>query len=205
MGIDPFTLAIGQFVIGAASAVASGIGQAQQAEAQADYVAAQSAEYARVAELNNQAAIREYTEQTAAERMNQMQEKARASQQLQETQKEALQKRGTMLASTNAAGGALNYLMADYERMEAERKDVIRQQYEWASVNADTNISAYRERAQNRINSQESYISAGSSYSTGMNILGTALGIGAAGVKAYDMYNTETYRRTYGKTGGSAG
>ena len=192
-------LAIGQFVVGAASAVASGIGQAQQAKAQEQYVEAQSAEYARVAELNNQAAVKEYVEQSAAERMNQMQEKARASQQLQETQREALQKKGTMLASTNAAGGALNYLLADYERQEAERKDVIREQYEWASANADTNIAAYRDTAQNRINGQQHYISGGSSYSNDMNILGTALGIGSAGFNAYSNYGEATGRRSKGK------
>ena len=199
MGLDSMTLAIGQFVVGAASAVASGIGQAQQAKAQEQYVEAQSAEYARVAELNNQAAVKEYVEQSAAERMNQMQEKARASQQLQETQREALQKKGTMLASTNAAGGALNYLLADYERQEAERKDVIREQYEWASANADTNIAAYRDTAQNRINGQQHYISGGSSYSNGMNILGTALGIGSAGFNAYSNYGEATWRRSKGK------
>ena len=45
--------------------------------------------------------------QAAAERITQMQEQEATSEKIQETQREALEKKGTMLASTNAAGGAL--------------------------------------------------------------------------------------------------
>ena len=180
------TLAVAQFVIGAASSVASGVSASQQAKAQAQYQEAQAAEYARVNELNNKAAAQEYVEQSAAERMSQMQEQAKASQQAQDVQKEALQKKGEMLASTNASGLALDFLMADYERQEATRKDMIRENYEMSSAKSDLNVNAYKDRAQNRINGQQNYISPGSSYSTGMNVLGTALGIGGAGATAYD-------------------
>jgi len=71
-----FSIPIASLLIGTASAVANGQAQAQQAQAQAAYQEAQAAEYARTAELNNQAAIREYTEQSAAERISQMQEQA---------------------------------------------------------------------------------------------------------------------------------
>ena len=113
-----FSIPIASLLIATASAVANGQAQAQQAQAQAAYQEAQAAEYARTAELNNQAAIREYTEQSAAERISQMQEQAAASQQAQDVQKEMLQKKGTMLASTNAAYGpdswvnSLQYILA---------------------------------------------------------------------------------------------
>ena len=182
------TMAVASFVIGAASSVASGVSASQQAKAQAQYQEEQAAEYARVNELNNKAAAQEYVEQSAAERMAQMQEQDKASRDAQEVQKEALQKKGEMLASTNASGLALDFLMADYERQEATRKDMIRENYEMSSAKSDLNVNAYKDRAQNRVNGQQNYISPGSSYSTGMNVLGTALGIGGAGATAYDRY-----------------
>lgn len=184
-----FSIPIASLLIGTASAVANGQAQAQQAQAQAAYQEAQAAEYARTAELNNQAAIREYTEQSAAERISQMQEQAAAGQQAQDVQKEMLQKKGTMLASTNAAGMALEYLMADYEREQANRKDSIRRQYEMNSVGHELNLSSFKDKAQNRINSQQNYITQGTSFNSGMNTLGTILGIGGAAVGAYDKYD----------------
>ena len=76
-----------------------------------------------------------------------------------------------MLASTNASGLALDFLMADYERQEATRKDMIRENYEMSSAKSDLNVNAYKDRAQNRVNGQQNYISPGSSYSTGMKVL----------------------------------
>ena len=178
MGLE--TMAMASFVIGAASSVASGVSASQQAKAQAQYQEEQAAEYARVNELNNKAAAQEYVEQSAAERMAQMQEQDKASRDAQEVQKEALQKKGEMLASTNASGLALDFLMADYERQEANERDTIRHQYEMSSVSSDVAIRSYRDKAQNRINSQQNYIAAPSTYNSGMNVLGTALGIGGA-------------------------
>ena len=82
-----------------------------------------------------------------------------------------------------------DYLLADYEREEANRRDDIRHQYEMRSVNSELNLGAFRERAQNRINSQQRYVAPGSTYSSGMNILGTALGIGGAAVNAWNVYD----------------
>lgn len=191
-----FSLPIASLLIGTASAVANGQAQAQQAQAQAAYQEAQAAEYARTAELNNQAAIREYTEQSAAERISQMQEQQAASQQAQDAQKEMLQKQGTMLASTNAAGMALNYLMADYEREQANQKDRIRQQYEMNAVGHELNLASFKDKAQNRINTQQSYITQGTSFNSGMNTLGTILGIGGSLVNAYDKYDKYNNGRT---------
>ena len=182
------TLAVAQFVIGAASSVASGVSASQQAKAQAQYQEEQAAEYARVNELNNKAAAQEYVEQSAAERMAQMQEQDKASRDAQEVQKEALQKKGEMLASTNASGLALDFLMADYERQEANQRDAIRHQYEMSSASSDVAIRSYRDKAQNRINNQQNFIAAPSVHNSGMNVLGTALGIGSAAFGAVDKY-----------------
>ena len=199
------SVGVASLVIGAASAVASGVQQSQQAQSQANYQAAQAKEYNRVNELNNKAAAKEYVEQSAAERMSQMQEQQAAAKATQEVQKDAMEKKGTMLASTNAAGMALDFLMADYDRAEAGRRDDIRHQYEMSSAKADLNVSAYKDRAQNRINGQQNFIAMPSSYSSGMNMLGTALGIGSAGLGAYDKYRTVKGMENRAKSnGGSA-
>ena len=188
-GISAATaISLTSLAVGTASAVASGMAQAKQANAQAEYQAAQMAEHKRVNELNNQAAVKEFTEQSAAERMAQMQEQVAASAAAQDVQKEALQKKGTMMASTNAAGLALDWLMADYEREEAGRLDGIRQQYEMSSANSQVVLQSYQDKTQNRLNGQSNFIAAPSSYSSGMNALGTALGIGSAAVGAYGTY-----------------
>ena len=191
---SPMALGVASLAIGTGSAIAKGVAQQQ-------YMTAQAEEYARVADLNNKAAVREYTEQSAAERISQMQEQAQASQQAQEIQRDVLRKKGTMLASTNAAGMALDALMADYEREEGLRRDNIRQQYAMRSVGHELNLSAYKDKAQNRINSQQSYIAQGSGYSGGMNALGTILGIGAAGMNAWGLYSDLDYKR---RTGGQS-
>lgn len=172
--------------IGAASAVASFAGQQQQANAQAAYQKAQATENARVNDLNNQAAVREYVEQSAAERMKQMQDQQATALEEQKIQRESLQKQGTMLASSNASGIALDMLMADYQRQEANEKEVVRQQYRNSQLEAAVNISGYKDKAQNRINSQSTYIA---SPVSDPSALGLILGLGSAGLNAATTYS----------------
>lgn len=169
-------------------ALVSAAGQRKQLEAEAEYQQAVAQEHARVAAMNAAAAGHDFTEQSAAERMGQMQEQQAAAQQAQEVQKEALQKRGTMLASTQAAGGVLNALLADYNREEAVRRDTIRHQYTMNAAGSDAAVRAHRDRAQNRLNTQERYIASGSPPDSGLSALGTALQIGSGGLDAYDRY-----------------
>lgn len=182
-----FSIPIASMVIGTATTLASASQQQEQAQAQAEYQAAQASEYARVSDLNNKAAVQEYVNQSAAERITQMQEQAATSEKIQETQREALEKKGTMLASTNAAGGALNMLMADYDRQEALHKESYRQQYDMNAVSHEINIAGMRDKAQNRINSQANYVSPGVSSSN--SFLTTALGIGSSAITAYGYYD----------------
>lgn len=193
---DP--ISITGLVLSVASSAAGYMQASQQAQAQAEYQNALMAENTRVTNMNQAAAQREFVEQSAAERMNQMQESAAANQQAQAVQKATLQKQGQMLASTNASGMALDYLMADYAREESNQKDVIRQQYEFISDNADTSVRAHRERAQVRLDSQERFIAAPVK---GPSFLGTALEIGAAGVGAWDKYQTNKYKKKTAGTG----
>jgi len=168
-----------------ASTAASLHAQQQQADAQASYQSAMSEEYARTAKLNQEAANKEYIEAAAAERINQMQQQASASEELQKLQQEKMQKQGQALASSEAAGTALDALMADYERSAAQKRDVIMQQLDMVGVNADTAISGYKDKAEARMKSQSNYVS---SPINQPNYLGGALSIAGAGFNAYDKF-----------------
>ena len=181
-------MAIASFVIGATSAVASGIQSYQQSKAQQAYNEAQAEQYRKSYEQNSKAAAQEYANQSAAERVSQMQEKEKTSIEIQESQKEALQKAGTMMASTNAAGGTLNFLMNDYTRQEAQAKEKFRAQYDMNAVASDMAIQSYKNKAQNRIDSMSGYTYIDSGPNLGTTMLTTALGIGSSAVGAYDMY-----------------
>lgn len=176
--------------LSAAGTVAGFAAQQQQASAQRDYQNAQAKENARANELNNKAAVQEYVEQSAAERIKQMQDQQSTALEEQKIQKEALQKQGTMLASTNASGIALDMLMADYQRQEASEKETVRQQYKNSTLESAINISGYRDRAQNRINSQQTYIAPGVN---NPSLAGLAIGLGSAGLNGYNTY--ELYNR----------
>lgn len=197
---DPISIAT--LAIGAASAVASGISTIQQNKAQSAYNQAQAEAQKQAWEQNSKATAQEFADQTAAERVAQMQEKEKTAMEVQEAQKEALRKAGTMMASTNAAGGTLNILMQDYERQEAQAKETLRNQYAMQAVASDFAVHSYRNKAQNRLDSQTGYTYIDSGSNVGMTALTTALGIGQAGLNAYDTYhkyNTKTPGTTGGK------
>lgn len=183
----PAAWAAASFVIGAVSSVASGIQSYQQSKAQQAYNEAQAEQYRKSYEQNTKAAAQEYANQSAAERVSQMQEKEKTSIEIQEAQKEALQKAGTMMASTNAAGGTLNFLMDDYTRQEAQAKEKFRAQYDMNAVASDMAIQSYKNKAQNRIDSMSGYTYIDSGSNLGTSMLTTALGIGSSAVGAYQM------------------
>ena len=172
-------------VVSIMSTAASMYAQKQNADAQADYQEAQSAEYARVAKINQENANREFIESSAAERLKQSQDQASASEEMQALQRERMEKQGQALASSESSGTALDMLMADFHRTEAQKKDVIKQQLEMAGVGADTTIRGYGDRRTSRMNSQGSYIT---SPVNQPNYLAGALQIGAAGLDSYNDY-----------------
>ena len=177
---------ISAIILGTLSAVASAAAASQQAKQQARYQELQAEEYQKATELNNKAAAKEYVEQSAAESIKDMQEKAAAAKEKQEIQKDALQKQGTMLASTNASGLALDYLMADYDRQEGNQMDTVSEQQGFNAVGHEINKQAYQRKAQNTMNSQQGFVSQGTS--GGASVIGTALQIGSATLSGYNTY-----------------
>lgn len=166
-----------------ASTVASTYAQTQQAEAQKAYQEAQSAEYARAAAINQENANKEFVESAAAERIKQMQSRASASEEEQRLQRERLEKQGKALASSEASGMALDALMADYYRSEAQKRSIIQQQLEMSGVGSEITIGGYRDRRDSRMNSGSNYIP---SPVNQPDYLASALQIGSSVV---DYYN----------------
>lgn len=184
---SPLAVGVGSLVLGAASAVSGYMGQQAQARSQTAYAQAQADAWAKSVDWNNKAAAQEYTEQAAAARISQMQEREAASAKVQEQQTARLRAQGTMLASSNAAGVALDMLRGDYERQEAVNRQRIRDAYLNSSVNTEISLANYRQRAVNHINSQQDFVSmSGGSWGSG---LGLALGLGAAGLNAWEKYD----------------
>lgn len=170
-------------IIAGASAVAGLVGQIMTSQSEAAYQEAQSKEYARTAKLNQEAANKEFIEASAQERIAQMQQNDAASSELQSIQRERMEKMGEAVASSNAAGSALNTLYADYYRQEAQKRDVVKQQLDMVGVNADTNIQAYRDKALARGTTQQSYIARAASTP---DYLGAAFKIGGAYLDSQD-------------------
>lgn len=185
-------LSVATAVMGGLGTVAQAVSANQQMQAQAAYQEAQAREYARAAELNNQKAIREYEEQSAAESIKEMQENAAASREKQDIQRDMLQKRGTMLASTNAAGMALDYMLTDYGRQFGTQMDKVSEQSAFNAQAHAVNKATYQRQAQNTIDSQQSYI-APSVSSGGASAIGTALGIGSSILNGANMYMKYNY------------
>jgi hypothetical protein len=171
------------------STVASTYAQKEQADAQKAYQEAQSAEYARVAELNQESANREFVESTTAERIKQMQERAAAAVEEQRIQRERLEKQGQALASSEASGMALDALMADFYRSEAQKKSIIQQQLDMSRVGSEITIGGYKDRRDSRMKSQSNYIT---SPVNQPNYLASALQIGQAGLDYYNKKHPKT-------------
>lgn len=181
------TLMAVSLAIAAASAVAQDQGQRAQAKSQADYQKAQQEAHNKAALQNAQAAIKEQNEQTAAERLQQMQNNEAASSEIQKNQRDFLQKRG-MAVSSSPYGSGLSFdaLMADFERSLAMNNNVVQEQLRMQGISADTNIRGYRDRAQSRIDSQQGYTPAPINQP---NTLASALGFAGS---AMNTFNTAT-------------
>lgn len=173
------------------STAASTYAQHEKAAAQKDYQEAQSEEYARAAKINQENANREFVESATAERIKQMQEMSAASEDIQQLQRERMEKQGQALASSESSGMALDALMADFYRSEAQKKSVIDQQLDMSGVSSEVTISGYKNRRDSRMSTQSKYIA---SPVNQPNYLASALQIGQAGLNYYNKVNDPDYK-----------
>lgn len=189
---------IASLAIAAASAVVNDQSQQAQARSQRAYAEAQIRAQNEASERNAQEAIKEQINETAAARTQQMQEQQAAANEIQKSQTEMLQKRGTALASSNAAGNALDALWADYERQDAVNRDTVKQQLEMQGVGHDFTVNALRDRADGRISSHGAFIPAPIAQP---NRLATGLGFLSDSMSAYGKYSDYGKNNPWGSTG----
>lgn len=173
--------------IAAASAVASDAAQRDQAKSQAAYQKAQQEAHNKAALQNANLAIKEQVEQTAAERIQQMQNNEVAANEVQRNQRDFLQKKG-MAVSSSPYGSGLSFdaLMADFERSRAFNNDAIQEQLRMQGIASDINVRGFQDTAAARIKSQQGYIP---SPINQPNTLATALGFAGS---AMNTVNTAT-------------
>lgn len=171
----PMTMTAISMAVAAASAIASHRQQEQQAKAQVNYQEAQGKAHNEAIVQNAKNAIREQTEQSTAERMAQMQTQEATGQKMFDLQTERLKAQGEAAASSRAAGTAFDMLMADYNRVQAQKKGILAHQREMSGVQSDLAVQGLRDKADSRLNSQQGFIASSVSRpSWGITALGIA-------------------------------
>lgn len=104
-------------------------------------------------EQTTENALAAYRNETTQETNRLLQEDQAASQELQEIRKQSRKQAGEAMASSNAMGTNLDYLLEDYLREEANYKSAVRQELHWKRQQSDFNMKSYQSNAQSRINS----------------------------------------------------
>ncbi len=173
--------------VGAASTAATLSSQKDAAENQMAYQQALADERARMNTAEQQALAQSYADKSATERIDQMNQRDAAALQEQEIQAESLRKQGTMLASSNTAGLALDRLMGDYMRQEAADKERVRQSVESMTEKSATTINNYHNQTQATLNAQRGHIASPTKELSSLEI---ATALGKTGLQfANTMYN----------------
>lgn len=189
----PVILAI-SLAISVASAIAAQQQQQEQAKAQTRYQENLGKAHNEAAVQNAENAIKEQTEQSAAERMAQMQTQEATGQKMFDLQTERLRAQGEAAASSRASGTAFDMLMADYRRVESQKRDVTRHQREMAGVQTENAVAALRDRANARITSQQGFVAS--------PVAQPSWGITALGIAGDMADKTSTYQTNKKKAGG---
>lgn len=179
---EPATMAMAltglSIVTSAAGSIVGYMGQAQQASAQAAYqqqlVVSRNEQIAE----NNRLANESYLQQASQLRLRQQQEDEKASQDIQQTQKEAAQARARARVATGEAGVSglsVDGLLSDFYRQEDVFRESVRRNREIGSLQTTEDIKGFRAQAEGRIASIRPYIP---EPVVRPNFLGTALEIG---------------------------
>ncbi len=172
-----------------ASAGAGYMQETEQANAQAEYQAKVAAESRRAAEQNAKVAEESYHEQAAAQSIQYMQQQEQTAQNVQDLQKERMQKVGTAVASSESAGMSFQNLIADFYRQEANYRNNYNRNMEYNKTAFETNVNGLRRTAKNQSASFQNYIP---SNIQGPSLLGTGLSIGGSIAQgAFDYYTLQ--------------
>lgn len=179
---EPATLAMAltglSIVTSAASGVVNYMGQARQAATQAAYQ--QQLVQSRDEQIteNNQLANESFLQQARQVNYRLQEEDEKASQDIQQVQREAAQARATARVSAGEAGVSglsVENLFADFYRQEAAYRDSVRRNRQFGRLQAKEDIKGLRAQAQGRIASLRPYLP---EPVVRPNFMGTALEIG---------------------------
>ena len=179
--------------IAAASTAANMVAQSEQANAMNSYQSEMADNYNKTAVKNAELANKDYIEQTAAESIALMQKQEAASQEVQRIQRERLEKQGTAVASSEAAGQSLQFLMDDYHRQEALYRDSLKHQLDMDKDAYGISVKGFRDTAKNRGTASGRYIPKPVNFPNVGSMVGAALSIGSKGLGYYDQYKQPIY------------
>lgn len=184
-GLEPATMFAISTAMSAVSAGANYMMSSEQANAQAKYQNQVAEENNRAYVENAKIANKTYVEQAASTNIKQMQEQDAAAQELQDVKIERMEKAGTAMASSEAAGASFNMLMDDFMRQEAMYRDSVKHSLEMDQIGNIINLQGARREAENRGKSFQRYIP---QPVQGPNFLGSMLSFGGDVFGAYDKY-----------------
>lgn len=155
---EPTTIAAATLAVSVASAGAGMYQQQQQAEAQADYQKQRAQAKQNQIEQNSKNAREAYIEKTAAQNQRLVEEEAASTAELQDLREQKLQRQGTAVASSNAAGVSLDRMLADFERQEAVFRDRSQENLTQTQLQAERNQESFRATAINQAQSVRPFI-----------------------------------------------
>lgn len=173
-----------------ASTAASLYAQDQQAGAQKKYQEKMADANNAMAAANNASALAAYDQDSHQQNLRIQQEREAASEEMQDIQREALEKRGQAVASSHSVADAL---MRDFSRQEARYKDSVRHNFDMTALQIEGQKTASQAKAQDRINQASSYVA---SPIDQPDYLGAGLQIAGGALDAYKYHVKNTPSET---------
>jgi len=198
---DPATLAATTLIIGATSSISSYVGQAQAAQAQVSYQSqlevARNQQIQENAQIANASLRNEYT----LEGQRQLQDSAKASQDIQQESTAALKAKATAQVSAGEAGVeglSVDQLMEDFDRQEGQYRDSVTNNREMSAAQSQMNMTAMQAQAQGQIASIRPYVP---SPVVQPSFLTPLLQIGGSSLETWDKYTVPETDNQGNRTG----
>ena len=198
---DPATLAATTLIIGATSSISSYVGQAQAAQAQVSYQSqlevARNQQIQENAQIANASLRNEYT----LEGQRQLQDSAKASQDIQQESTAALKAKATAQVSVGEAGVeglSVDQLMEDFDRQEGQYRDSVTNNREMSAAQSQMNMTAMQAQAQGQIASIRPYVP---SPVVQPSFLTPLLQIGGSSLETWDKYTVPETDNQGNRTG----
>lgn len=145
-------------------------------------------------QYNAAQAIKEQTDLSSQEGIKRQQERQALANEKLSLKQESMQKSATAAASSNAAGNAYDMLMNEYARANANNMSVIDQQNAMQDLGYNIATQGYKDRAEARIGSMQSYKQ--STAGTALSYIGAGLGIAGGIAGGFNEFDKRTAERS---------